>query len=180
MKIAAISGSLRAASYNSQLLNLVGEIVTEQGHDFEICGIGHLPLYNQDLDNDDKPEVVSDLIQSIAQADGLIIATPEYNYSIPGGLKNALDWASRPAYKSCLAQKKVAIVSAANGPLGGARAQVHLRDILAGTLTYVYRAPDFLLASAGTAFTPDGAFDDPTMQSKLERFVTGYLSWLNE
>ncbi|MCU4676952.1 NAD(P)H-dependent oxidoreductase [Catenovulum sp. 2E275] len=178
MKILAISGSLRADSFNTQLLQAAGQIVQAQGHEFEIYDYADVPLYNQQIDGDNKPDSVKQLITAIESADGLLVATPEYNYSFSGVLKNAIDWASRPAYKSCLAHKKVAIVSASMSPIGGVRAQAHLRDVFAGTLTDVYRAPDFALATAQNAFSASGSLLDEKIQANLNRLIEGYLDWL--
>ena len=102
-QILAVSGSLRTASFNSGLLRAAGEYAGRAT--FLFADIGALPHYRADLDGDPKPEPVAQLISQVQAADGLLIATPEYNYSIPGVLKNAIDWVSRPAYRSPLAKK---------------------------------------------------------------------------
>ncbi|WP_019528868.1 NADPH-dependent FMN reductase [Dasania marina] len=180
MNIIGISGSLRQASFNSLLLKAAAEVAKNQGAVFEIFDLSELPLYNSDLDGDVKPAAVSRLLAAITQADGIFFATPEYNYSIPGVLKNAIDWASRPAYQSVLAGKPSGIVSASMSPLGGARAQVHLRDVLAGTLTPVLLSPDYLLPLAQQAFDSSGVLCDSKAQERLSRYVASYIAWASQ
>ncbi|SDP67686.1 NADPH-dependent FMN reductase [Desulforhopalus singaporensis] len=178
MKIVGISGSLREGSYNRLLLRAAQGMV-EEDDSLKIFDLQQVPFYNADADTEIKPQPVQLLIDAVAGADGLLFATPEYNYSIPGVLKNAIDWASRPAYKSVLANKPTAILSASVSPVGGARAQVHLRDIFSGTLTPVYPAPHYLLPSAPKAFDVDGQLVDKNVRDGLKRYLTGYLQWVS-
>jgi chromate reductase len=177
MKILAISGSLRKGSFNTRLLKTVAEFV-DQGTSIEVFDLADIPLYNGDLDSDTKPAPVQALLDAITDADGMLIATPEYNYSVPGVLKNAIDWASRPAFNSVMRGKPTGVMSSSMSTLGGARAQVHLRDILAATLTPVYLAPDFALASAHTAFDGAGRLVDEATRGFLQKYMTGYTQWL--
>lgn len=144
---------------------------------WEVGSIGDLPLYNEELDSEQKPATVQQLLNQVSAADGLVIATPEYNYSVPGGLKNAIDWLSRPAYKSVLLHKPTLIMSASLSPSGGVRAQGHLKQILSGTLTPVYPAPEFALASAHTQFD-NGQLVDNAMQQRLQRLMNGFCVWV--
>lgn len=178
MKILGICGSLRSGSFNNLLLAAATEVASDAGATVVRFDIGGLPFYNADLDNDSKPAPVAALIEAIAAADGLLVATPEYNYGVPGVLKNALDWASRPAYKSVLANKPTAIISASMSAIGGARAQAQLRAILAGTLTPVFLAPDFLLPLAQKAFDDQGALRDSQAIGRLDQYIKAYLAWL--
>lgn len=177
MKILAISGSLRKESLNTQLLKTVAEFVDE-GTSIELFDLANIPLYNGDLDGDTKPAPVQALLDAIAEADGMLIATPEYNYSVPGVLKNAIDWASRPAFDSVMRGKPTGVMSSSMSTLGGARAQIHLRDILAATLTPVYLAPDFALACAHTAFDEEGRLVDESTRNFLQKYLTGYTQWV--
>ncbi|MCB1917442.1 MAG: NAD(P)H-dependent oxidoreductase [Rhodocyclaceae bacterium] len=176
MKILGISGSLRRDSYNTRLLKVAGTMLGE-GSGLEIFDLGELPMYRVELDGDAKPAPVQALLQAIGSADALLIATPEFNYSIPGVLKNAIDWASRPAFDSVLRGRPSAILSASPSTLGGVRAQIHLRDILTGTLTPVYPSPDFLLASAHKAFDESGGFADAASADFLQGFLDGFVEW---
>ncbi len=180
MQLLGISGSLRKDSFNTRLLGVAEEIIAAEGARLVHCDISALPLYNGDLDSETKPPAVENLLAQIANADGLFIATPEYNYSIPGVLKNALDWASRPGFKSVLANIPCAIVSASPSLVGGARAQAHLRTVLSSTLAQVYSAPDFLLAQANTAFDTAGRLKDAKSHERLVRLISGYLAWIKQ
>jgi chromate reductase len=132
VNILAVSGSLRAGSYNTNLLRAAVEAAPEgvEVELFDPAAIAELPLYDQDLDGGDVPEPVQRLRDEWASADAILFATPEYNGSVPGGLKNAVDWASRPRLEAALTNKTVAVVSASTGQFGGMWAQADLRKIL--------------------------------------------------
>jgi chromate reductase, NAD(P)H dehydrogenase (quinone) len=132
VKILAVSGSLRAGSYNTNLLRAAIEAAPEgvEVELFEPSAIADLPLYDQDLDGGDVPASVEYLREEWSSADAILFATPEYNGSLPGGLKNAIDWASRPRLEAALTNKTVAAVSASTGQFGGMWAQGDLRKIL--------------------------------------------------
>lgn len=143
-KILGIAGSLRAASSSRAVLRAVlGDLPA--GVDHATAEIWPLPHYNSD--HDGGPEVAA-FIADIAAADGLIFVTPEYNYSVPGVLKNAIDWASRPAYASVFAGKSCLIISVSAGALGGVRAQAHLKYILNGMLAQVHPGQEMVVPHA--------------------------------
>ncbi len=177
MKIVGISGSLRSGSFNTKLLQCAQSNMPP-GIDLEIVNISNIPLYNGDIDSETKPESVKSLLKTIGECDGILIATPEYNYSIPGVLKNVLDWVSRPAYKSVLANKPAGIISAAQGLAGGARAQAQLRHVFSATLTIVYPSREYLLPFAGKAFDESGQLSQENQKS-LERYLGGFCDWLS-
>ena len=132
MRILAVSGSLREGSFNTSLLQAALEAAPE-GVELELwSGLGELPLYDEDLEetDDDVPESVRRLREDWAKADAILFATPEYNGSIPGGLKNAIDWASRPRLEAVLRNKPVAVVGASTGQFGALWAQQDLKRIL--------------------------------------------------
>jgi chromate reductase len=126
IRVLAVSGSLRKGSYNTALLRAAIEVAPE-GITVEIFDISPIPLYNQDVEDRGLPASVKTFRERIAAADALLIATPEYNYMVPGVLKNALDWASR-APDTPLTKKPVAIMGASNGGFGTVRSQLHLRQ----------------------------------------------------
>jgi chromate reductase, NAD(P)H dehydrogenase (quinone) len=133
MRILAVSGSLRADSHNTSLLRAAAEAAPE-GVEVELWnGIGDLPIYDQDLEGTDLPDAVHRLREDWAGADAILFATPEYNGSVPGGLKNAIDWASRPVRESALTNKNVAVIGASTGQFGAMWAQADLRKILGVT-----------------------------------------------
>lgn len=179
MKLIAISGSLRKASFNTSLLRSA-EALLPEGVSCTLVSIADIPVYNEDIDGEDKPAAVARLKEEIAAADGLLIATPEYNYSVPGGLKNALDWLSRPAFKSVLAHKPAAIMSASKGPTGGARAQAQLKGVLSAVLAETYPAPELIVPQAQQSFTDDGLLTDDAVKTRLSRFLADYCAWIEK
>lgn len=178
MELLGISGSLRKASYNTKLLHAAARCLPE-GVTMTVIGCGDLPLYDSDLDNETKPPSVEQLISAIGQCDGLLIATPEYNYSIPGVLKNAIDWASRPAYQSVLAGKPAGIVSASVSGVGGARAQQHLRDVFAATLTPVTPSPAFMVPFVKNTFNLQAELVDEDTARRLEKYMKELVEWVD-
>jgi chromate reductase len=132
MRVLGISGSLRRDSHNTRLLRAAGELAEEQGAEFEVFdGLKAIPPYDADDDIGDGPAAVADLREAIAGADAVLFATPEYNSSIPGVLKNAVDWASRPLATNPLRNKPVAVIGASTGMFGAVWAQAELRKVLA-------------------------------------------------
>ncbi len=163
-----ICGSLRKASLNRALLRAVAETLPD-GSSMELypaSGID-LPIFNSDHG---EPDAVIALKAAIAAADGVVFAVPEYNYSIPGGLKNALDWVSRPPPKSPLRGKPVALVGAASGMSGTIRAQAHMRNILVYSDAPCMLQPEILIPRAHERFDADGRLTDEATRQLLERF----------
>ena len=147
LKILGFAGSLRAGSYNKALLRAAIELLQE-GVTLEIFDLLGIPAYNQDLEND-MPTKVKEFKSKIREeSDAILIATPEYNYSVPGVLKNAIDWASRPYGDNSFDGKPVAIMSASIGMLGGARAQYHLRQMFVFLNMYPVNAPEIIVTFA--------------------------------
>ena len=156
MRILAISGSLRRDSHNSRLLRHLAE-QAPAGLEIEIWdGLKSIPPYDEDDDVQPAPRAVAELRQAIADADGLLFATPEYNSSIPGVLKNAIDWASRPRAETPLQGKPAAVIGASTGSFGAVWAQAELRKVLGSTGARVVDL-DLPVARAHEAFHPDGA-----------------------
>jgi len=177
MKIIGLSGSLRRDSYNTRLIAAAAELA--DAAEVVWYDYADVPLYTEDREGADRPEAVTRLLDAIESADALLFATPEYNHSISGVLKNAIDWASRPAFESVLVGKPSGIVSAAMSPIGGARAQQHLKTILASTLTPVYVANEYLLPLAHQAFDEAG-LTDVTARRRLQSYINGLAQWAGE
>jgi len=137
MRLLGISGSLRAGSHNTALLRAAGELLASPARLELLGGVGDIPAYNEDHDTATPPRQVVALRHAIASADALLIATPEYNASIPGALKNALDWASRPFPANVLRDKPVAVAGASTGMFGAVWAQAELRKVLRTTGAHV-------------------------------------------
>lgn len=158
MHIAGISGSLRKRSLNTALLTAVQSLLPEDVT-FERIEIGNLPLFNSDLEETALLQIVAQFRDQLARADALVIASPEYNYSIPGVLKNALDWASR-GKDSPLLSKPVAIMGASPGMLGTSRMQMHLRQVFLFNNMKAVIKPEIFVNQALTKFNSDGMLTD--------------------
>jgi chromate reductase len=160
VRVLGISGSLRAGSLNTRLLEAAIELAPAGMTIERYEGLRDLPYYDADLDGEEPPAAAAELRSRIAQADGLLIATPEYNYSIPGGLKNAIDWASRPAMTSVLVGKPVAVMGAAPGNFGTLRAQLALRQVWLWTQSVPVVRPEVHVFRAAERFDDDGRLVD--------------------
>ena len=158
-----IAGSLRTGSFSAALLASIVEMSDARAH-ITALPLRDVPLYNADLEPapGHAPEPVLALRRAIAAADGLVIVSPEYNYGISGVLKNSLDWASRPAYKSVLAGKPVLAITNSPGAIGGARAQIQLRQTLIATLSRVVVRPEIVISHVSTKLTEGRLTDEPT------------------
>lgn len=175
MNIIGLSGSLRRESLNTRLLQAAAGQLPAGSH-FHLLATD-LPLYSEEHEGDALPDAVHAFRQAIAAADAVLIASPEYNHSFSGVLKNALDWASRPAFESPMKGKPVALLSASLSPLGGVRAQAQLRPVLASMLAEVYPGVEFSLPLAQQAFNAEGRLVDSTAQRRLQRFMHGFIAW---
>lgn len=175
LSILGICGSARKASLNLALLRTLGEMfpddTTFKIHD----GLDQLPIFNNELED---PAGVIALKAAIAAADGVIISVPEYNYSIPGGLKNALDWISRPPASSPMRGKPIGICGAATGMSGTIRAQTHLRQMLVYSDSPCMNQPEVLIPRAHERFDASGRLVDDSTRELLARFATAFVSFM--
>lgn len=177
MRVLAISGSLRRDSHNTRLLRAAGEIAKELGAAFELFdGLKVIPPYDEDDDVGDGPDAVVRLREAISEADAILFATPEYNSSIPGVLKNAVDWASRPRQESALRNKPVAVIGASTGMFGAVWAQAELRKALGATGARVAEV-ELAVGHAHEHLDPAGYPTDPAQAESLREAV-GF--WLGE
>jgi len=177
MHLLGISGSLRKGSFHTRLLEEARKYVELRGHSMTIHEIADIPLYNGDLDTEVKPASVLRLIDATRLADALIFAAPEYNHSISGVLKNAIDWVSRPAFKSAYVNKPCTVLTASGNSVGGARAQIAWREIMSSTLAAIYPAHDFLVPVVQNVFAADGSIQDEQVARRLERHIDGFIDW---
>jgi len=174
LNVLGISGSLREKSYNSALLREAGRLAPA-GLSIEIASIRDVPLYDADLEARGFPAGALELCEKVARADALLIATPEYNFSIPGVLKNAIDWLSRPPHDARLKGKPVAIVGA-GGRLGSARAQYHLRQVCGCLSMLPVPRPEIFIASAWEKFD-DGRLTDQAAVKQVEELLAALAEW---
>src|SRR3954451_9361294 len=176
MKILGISGSLRKASYNTAALRACRELMP-QGMTLEIAEIGDIPMFKQDVFDAGLPESVKRLRAAVTAADGVLIASPEYNFSLSPVLKNAIDWASRPPNQSWQ-DKPIAIFSASQGPMGGARVQYDARRILGQLWGHVLPRPEVFIGNAASKFDAQGKLTDEATRKFLTELVTGFKTWI--
>jgi chromate reductase len=172
MNLLAISGSLRRGSYNSALLHAATAVLPAEVELRVWRGLDQIPAYNEDFTS--APLAVVVLKRALAQADAVLFATPEYNASIPGALKNALDWASRPLETNPLREKPVAVIGASQGIFGAIWAQAELRKILR-TLGAQVDGRELVVAHAQQAFTTSGTLRDRELARALAEIVGGLL-----
>jgi chromate reductase, NAD(P)H dehydrogenase (quinone) len=177
VRILGVAGSLRAASYNRALLRAVQEIATA-GMTIEIFELAAIPLYNGDVEANGEPAPVTEFKRAIRAADALLIVTPEYNHGVPGVLKNAIDWASRPARESPLDGKPAGIMGATPGMVGTARAQTQLRQAFTFTNTPVMPRPEILVARAQEKFDSGGALTDAETRKHLGLWLGALRVWI--
>jgi chromate reductase len=168
-------GSLREDSYNKALLRVAMKL-TPKSTKLEIFDLEGIPPFNQDLENR-MPEKVKDFKAKIKAANAILIATPEHNYSMPGVLKNAIDWASRPPGDNSFEGKPVAIMSASPGMLGGARAQYHLRQILVSLNMYAINRPEVIVASVDEKIDENGNLTDEKTRKKIGQLLESLVDW---
>lgn len=169
IKVLGISGSIRKKSFNTDLLRVAQEIQPEN-MEIEVFGIKDLPLYNEDNNVNGGPEPVKKFKQKIAEADSLLFAVTEYNYSLSGVLKNAIDWASRPLKDSPLNGKPFAMMGA-GGALGTARAQYHLRQIAVFTNMITFNKPELMVPKAIEKFDENGNLKDDAIKEKMKNLL---------
>lgn len=173
--VLGISGSLREKSYNTALLRAACELLPND-MTLELCDLSRIPLYNDDVRALGYPEPVKLFRDRIAAANALLIATPEYNYSIPGVLKNAIDWASRPPDPP-LNAKPLAIIGATTGNFGTVRAQMHLRQICVSTNMFPLNKPEVLVMHAKEKFDVNGRLIDETTRGFLRDLLVALADW---
>ena len=165
MRILGIAGSLRRGSHNRRLLRAAGQALPPGADLVEWEGLGGLPIFDEDQESS-PPEPVRELLEEIERADALLIATPEYNASVPGGLKNALDWASRPFPENVLRRKPSAVIGASTGLFGAVWAQAEVRKALNASGAHVLES-ELPVGLADGAFADDGSLADPELTTRL-------------
>jgi chromate reductase, NAD(P)H dehydrogenase (quinone) len=177
IQILGIPGSLRAGSFNRAALAAAAELLPPQAR-LEIYDLRPIPMYDGDLEQQGLPPAVLELRSAIAAADALLIATPEYYYSISGVLKNAIDWVGRPPLPSPFVGKPVAILGAATSPFGTARSQLHLRQILGHFDVRLLAQPEVYIANAADKFDGAGKLADQATRDAIGALGAALLAWV--
>jgi chromate reductase, NAD(P)H dehydrogenase (quinone) len=173
--ILGISGSLRKSSYNSAALRAAQEVQPE-GMMITLGDISAIPIYNDDVREAGFPPSVLTLVEQVATADAVLIATPEYNYSLPGVLKNAIDWVSK-APDQPFRHKPVAIMGASMGGIGTARAQYDLRKVFVFLDAHVLNQPEIMISGAHTRFDADGHLTDEPTRTLIGKQIIALKEW---
>jgi chromate reductase len=169
------AGSLREKSHNRALLRAAEQLLPHDAA-LETFDLSAIPLYNADLEEQGWPEPVRLFRERIAAADALLVVTPEYNWSIPGVLKNAIDWASRPP-DSPLNDKPAAVMGASTGPFGTTRAQLHLRQVFAYTNTLLLSKPFVLIPKAQEKIDTEGNLTDEATREQVSSLLAALADW---
>ena len=169
MRILGIAGSVRRGSHNRKLLRAAGRALPPGVELVEWDGLAGLPIFDEDLE-DSPPEVVQEFLDAVEDADALLVATPEYNASVPGGLKNALDWASRPFPDNVLRNKPSAVVGASTGLFGAVWAQAEVRKALKASGAHVLES-ELPVGLADAAWADDDTLADPELATRLDDLV---------
>lgn len=175
IRILGIAGSLREASYNRGTLRAAVELAPE-GAEIEIFDLKGIPGFNQD-EEQSPPEIIADLKRKIREADAVLFVTPEYNYSIPGVLKNAIDWASRPYGDSAWNGKPAAIMGASMGSIGTARAQYDLRKMMVFLNMFPLNQPEVMIGNCGDKFDAQGNLTDETTKDFIRQMLENLVEW---
>jgi chromate reductase len=176
MRVLGISGSLRRDSYNTALLRHVGDLLEADGAEFEIYhGLREIPPYDEDCDTEEAPEAVSRIREAVRDADAVFFVTPEYNSSIPGALKNALDWISRPVATNALRYKPVAVIGASVGVFGAVWAQAELRKVL-GAIGARVTEGEVAVGNASERFDENGRLNEPNLEQEVHEVITTLLA----
>jgi chromate reductase, NAD(P)H dehydrogenase (quinone) len=175
IRVLAIAGSLRKGSLNKALVRAAIQVAPSSVVVEDFGDIDGIPLFNEDIEKE-LPERVKLLKARVVAADALLIATPEYNNSVPGVLKNAIDWASRPGGDNSFDDKPVAIMSA-GGTMGGTRAQLHLRHMCVYLNMHPINRPQVAITNAKTRVDSSGEFTDPTIMGSILQLLVALDAW---
>lgn len=175
LKILGISGSLRDGSYNTAALHAAGELLPENAQ-LEIFDISGFPPFDQDEDTE-PPQKVKELKAAVRRADAILFSSPEYNYSVPGHLKNAIDWASRPYGDNAWEGKPALIMGASIGIIGTARMQYHLRQIMVFLDMHPINRPEVMISNAAEKFDENGKLTDESTRKHIAKAVEALVQW---
>jgi len=175
VKLLGISGSLRKGSYNTAALRAASQLLPD-GVELEVITLEGIPPFSQDAEASIPPSVV-ELKKKIRSADAILFSTPEYNYSIPGVLKNAIDWASRPIGDNAWAGKPAAVMGFSPGPYGTTRAQLHLRQVFVYLDVFPINKPHVMIGGAAEKFDTDGRLVDEKTRDLIRQLLVNLAAW---
>jgi len=177
LELLLLSGSFHSRSRSLAILRAIQEALPQCR--CEIPALERLPFFSEDL-NQERPEVVTHFVEQVTRCAGIVCVTPEYNHSIPAVLKNALDWASRPAFASPLKGKPITIITQSANSVGGARAQAHLKLVLDATLSRIHPYHEMLITEVDKLCAEGCLVLDPLMQKRLMRHIEDFLGFVGQ
>lgn len=177
MKLVLLSGSFHKNSRSIYILKEIKRFYPE--FEMIIPKLDKLPFYSEDLDKQ-RPEIVLELFSLVENVDGIIVCSPEYNHSIPAVLKNAIDWISRPAFNSVLKDKPVTIITQGQSPVGGARAQAHLKLVFDSTLSNIHMTHEMMISGVDNVLDMDGKITDEKVVKRLKRHIDNFIMKIKE
>ena len=177
MKVLGFAGSLRRGSLNRALLR-AAQMHVPDGMTIDAFDLKAVPLYDGDVESQGDPPGVAAFRQAIRDADGVLMVTPEYNHGVPGVMKNAVDWASRPPADAVLARKPVGVIGASPGMTGSARGQSQLRQAFEFTNSYCMPQPELLVYRAHEKFDAEGRLTDEATERYLVRYLEAFADWI--
>ena len=177
MQFILLSGSFHSNSRSLAIIEALKPFFDE--HTIKVPQLNELPIYCEDIASD-KPTIIGDFLSELEAAHGILFCTPEYNHSIPAVLKNAIDWASRPAFNSVLKNMPVSFITQAASPVGGARAQAHLKLILDSTLADIHICHEMMITGVDKIFDQEMKITDQNVVRRLERHVEGFIRFSEE
>ncbi|WP_394240965.1 NADPH-dependent FMN reductase [Vibrio astriarenae] len=177
MKLLLLSGSFHSKSRSNAILNALKGYFPE--HEYTFPELNTLPFYCEDLAKD-KPERILKLIRDVETADGIVVCSPEYNHSIPAVVKNAIDWVSRPAFNSCLKGKPVTIITQANSPVGGARAQAHFKLVFDSTISMIHPVHEMMITGIDKVLDSNLEIVDAKVEERLKRHMMSFVEFIDD
>jgi chromate reductase len=177
-RILGIAGSLRKESFNRSVLRAATQLVPQDAS-IDVFELDGIPGFNQD-EEQNPPAKIANLKKRVRESDAILFVTPEYNYSVPGVLKNAIDWASRPYGDSAWNGKPAAMMGASIGAMGTARAQYHLRQMMVFLNMYPVNQPEVMIANAPKGFDADGNLTDETSKELIRQLLQNLVNWAQQ
>jgi len=176
VNILLFSGSFHQKSYSLAILREIESQIST--HTCFIPALDALPFYSEDISGDNKPPIILRFLEQVSLADGIVLCSPEYNHSIPGVLKNALDWASRPAFNSPLKDKPISIITQSVSGVGGARAQAHLKLVLDSTMSKIHISHEMMIPAVNKKFDAEFKLIDSKTRQNISRHIKDFMGSL--
>lgn len=179
MNLLLLSGSFHQNSYSMDLLKAMQEMLAQE-HECALPNLLELPFYSEDIAGAKMPQVVKQFIHLVGACDGIVVCSPEYNHSIPAVIKNAIDWASRPAFNSCLKHKPVTFFTQASSPVGGARAQAHFKLVFDSCLSLIYPSHEQMIFAVHSKFDENLVLTHQGTAAHIQSHLESFMAWISQ